>query len=97
MNDMLTQAHTPSMGADRDSKLGSHQQNSENLTHTSEADGVNLADIDGFGLEKLFEDHPVVCVFAGCDTNAIRLEGLSDGGVAEDIVRSSRFLDEPRG
>jgi hypothetical protein len=81
MNDMLAQTHTPGMRADRDTKLVGHQQNSENLTHTSESDGVNLTDVDGFGLEKLLEDHPVVRVFTGRDANTVRSEGLSDGGM----------------
>lgn len=96
MNDVLAQTHTSRMGTDGNSKLGSHQQNGKDLTYTSEADGVNLADVDSFGLEKLLKDHPVVCMFAGRDANPIRLEGLSDGRMAEDIIRSSRFLDEPR-
>ena len=82
MNNMLAQTHTPGMGADRDTKLGGHQQNSKNLTHTSEPDGVDLADVDGFGLKKLLEDHPVMCVFTGCDSNTVRFESLSDGGMA---------------
>lgn len=97
MDDMLAQTHTPGMGADRDAELCRHQQNRENLAHTSEADGVDLANVDGFGLEKLFEDHPVMRMFAGGNANTVRLEGLPDGGVAEDIVWSSWLLDEPRG
>ena len=85
------------MRADRDAKLGGHQQNSENFAHAGKADGVYLADINGFGLKKLLEDHPVVCVLAGRDSNAVRLQSLSDGGMAEDIVRSGGFLDEPKG
>jgi len=82
MNYMLTQTHTPRMRADRDTKLGGHQQNSENLAHTSEPDGVDLADVNGFGLEELLEDHPVMCMFAGRDANAVRFESLPDGGMA---------------
>ena len=97
MNNVLAQAHTSSVRADRDAELGSHQQNSENLAHTSKADRVDLADVDGLDLEKLLEDHPVVCVLTGRDANTIWLESLPDGGMAEDIIWSSRFLDEPRG
>jgi len=84
------------VGADGDTELGGHQQHSENLTHASKADGVDLADVDGFGLEKLLEDHPVMRVLTGRDADSIRLESLSDGGMTEDIVWSGRFLDEPR-
>jgi hypothetical protein len=97
MDDMLAQTHAPGMGADGDPEFGGHQQNCEDLAHTSEADGVNLTDVDCFGLEKLFENHPVMCVFTCRDADTIRLESLSDGGMTEDIVWSSRLLDEPRG
>lgn len=82
MNDMLTQTHTPRMRADRDTILGRHQQNGKNLAHTSEPDRVDLADVDGFGLEELLEDHPVMCVFAGRDADPVRFESLPDGGMA---------------
>ena len=97
MDNMLAQTHTSSVRADEDTELGSHQQNGENLTHTSEADGVDLTDVDGFSLEQLLEDHPVVCVLAGRNTDTIWLESLSDGGMAKDIIRSSGFLDKPKG
>lgn len=97
MNDMFAQTHTSCMGADGDTKLGGHQQNGENLAHTSEADGVDLADIDGLRLEKLLEDHPVVCMFASRDADAVWLESLSDGGMTEDIIWGGGFLYEPGG
>jgi len=97
MNNVLAQAHPSGMRTYGNAKLGCHQQNGENLAHTSEADGVDLADVDGFGLEKLLEDHPVMRMLTGRDANTVRLKSLSDGGMAEDIVRSSGFLNEPRG
>ena len=81
MNDMLAQTNTPGMRADNDTKLGGHQQNSENLTHASEPDGIDLADVDSFSLEKLLEDHPVMCVFTGRYANTVQFECLSDGGM----------------
>jgi len=95
MNNVLAQTHTSSVRADRDTELGGHQQHGEDLAHAGKADGVDLADVDGFGLEELLEDHPVVCVLTGRDADPIRLESLSDGGVTENIIWSSRFLDEP--
>lgn len=82
MNNVFAQAHTPGVRADGDTKLGGHQQNGEDLTHTGKPDGVDLTDVDGFGLEELLKDHPVVCVLAGRDPDAVWLEGFSDGGVA---------------
>ena len=95
MNDMLAQAHTSCMRADGDTKLGGHQQNGEDLAHTSEANGVDLTDVDGLGLEKLLEDHPVVCVLASRDTNTVWLESLSDGSMTENVIWGGRFLYEP--
>ena len=97
MNDMFAQTHAPCVGTDRDAELGGHQQNRENFTHTGETDRVDLADVDGFGLEKLLEDHPVMRVFAGRDANSIGLESLPDSGMTEDIIWGSGFLDEPDG
>jgi hypothetical protein len=97
MDDVFAQTHTPGMGADGDAELGRHQQNREDLTHAGETDGVDLTDVDCFGLEKLLENHPVMRVFTSRDADAVRLESLSDGGMAEDVVWSSRLLDEPRG
>jgi hypothetical protein len=97
MNNVFAQAHAPGVRADGDAELGGHQQDRENLTHTSEADGIDLADVDGFGLEKLLEDHPVVRVLASCDADTVWLESLSDSSVAEDIVGSSGLFDEPIG
>ena len=97
MDDMLAQTHTPGMGADRDSELGGHQQNREDLAHASEPDGVDLADVDCFRLEKLLENHPVMCMFARRDPDTIWLESISDGGVPEDIIWSGGLLDEPSG
>ena len=82
MNDVFAQTHTSGVRADRDAELGRHQQNGENLAHASEPDRVDLADVDGFGLEELLEDHPVMCVFAGRDADAVRFESLPDGGMA---------------
>lgn len=73
MDDVLAQAHTSGVGADRDAELGGHKQNSKHLAHTSKANGVDLTDIDGFGLEELLEDHSVMCVLTRRDANAVRL------------------------
>lgn len=50
---------------DWDAKLGSHQENSQDLVHTSKTAGVDLADVDGVGLKKLLEDHAIVGVLSG--------------------------------
>ena len=97
MNNVFAQTHTSSMRADRDAELGGHQQHGEDLAYACKADGVDLADVDGLGLEKLLEDHPVMCVLTSRDADTIRLESISDGGVTENIVWSSGFLYEPGG
>ena len=97
MNNVFAQTHTSGVRTDRDIEFGGHEQHGEDLTHASKADGVDLADVDGFGLEKLLEYHPVVCMLTGRDADSIRLESLSDGGMTDDIVWSSGLLDKPGG
>jgi hypothetical protein len=40
--------------------------------------------------------HPVVRVLTGGDANAVWLESLADGGVADGIIRRCGLLNEPR-
>lgn len=75
--------------------LGCHEENTEHLTYATQSTRVNLRHIDGLCLKKLFKDHAVVRVLSRRDANVVGLEGSSNGGVAEDIIWSCRFLYEP--
>lgn len=54
-----------------------------------------MAHINGFGLQQLLEDHAIVGMLAGGNTNAMRLQCLANCSVAKDIVWRSRLFDEP--
>ena len=45
---------------------------------------VNRNDIDCISLVGLFEYHPVVCVFAGGNANAVRFEFVPNAGMTDD-------------
>ena len=75
--------------------LRSHQEHAENLADTSETAGVNLKNVDGLGLEQLFEDHAIVGMLPRRDPDPVGLQGLADCGVSKGIVRSRGLLDEP--
>ena len=52
---------------------------------------VELAEVDGLGLEQLLEEHAVHAVLAGRDTD--RGHGRTDRRVAENVVGTGRLLD----
>ena len=93
--DVFTEPDTASMRTDGDSKLGRHQQDGQDLAHTSQSTRVDLTHVDGFGLQELLEGHSVVSVFTGGDTDPVGLELLPDRGVTKRIIRRGGLLDEP--
>ena len=95
VNDVFTETDTTGVRADGDAELGGHEENGEDLVDAGQSTRVDLADVDGVQLEQLLENHSVVGVLSGSDTDAVRLEGLSDGGVSDRVVRSGGLLDEP--
>ena len=83
------------MRANGDAKLGRHQQDGQDLAHSSQSTRVDLADIDSLGLQQLLEGHSVVSVFSRSDTDPVGFQLLPDGSVTEGIVRRGRLLDKP--
>lgn len=77
----------------QDSLLG-HEQHGHDFVDAAEPAGVDLAVVDRARLEELLEHDAVLAVLAGGDADAVRLEGLSDGRVAEDVVWRGRLFDE---
>lgn len=65
MDHVFAQADAAGVRADGHSKLGRHEKDRENLVDAGEATRVDLAHVDGVGLEELLEDHAVVRVLAG--------------------------------
>src|SRR5260221_3983561 len=87
----FAQAHAAGMREDPDAILGSHEQDRQVLVHATDAGGIDLHEIDRLRLEKLFEDDPILCVFARRDGH--RMDCLADRGMAQHVVRAGRLLD----
>lgn len=96
VDDILAETDTSSVRADGDAELRRHEKDGENLVDTGKTARVDLDDVDGLGLEKLLENHPVVGVLSRGDSDAVGLEGLADLGMAGDVVRGGGLLNEPR-
>ena len=56
---VLAQPDAARMRAGGHAELGRHQQDGQDLVDSAEPAGVDLADIDGAGLEQLLEDDAV--------------------------------------
>lgn len=93
---VLRETDTTRVRNDRYAELLCDEEDSEDLVDTTHAASIDLADIDGTLLQELLEDDTVLAHLTSSDTNAVRLECLTNGLVAEDIVRAGRLLDEPR-
>ena len=75
--------------------LGGHEKYAQDFADTCQTAGIDLTDVNGFGLQELLEDHAIVGVFAGGNANAMRLQCLANGSVTKDVVRRSGLFDEP--
>jgi hypothetical protein len=93
MLDVLAEADAAGVGADGYAELGGHEEDGEVFVDAGDATGVDLADVDGAGLEELLEHDGVMAVFAGGDADT----GLAaDAGVAEDVVGTGGLFHPPR-
>src|SRR5258707_15122476 len=90
---ILAQADATGVRADRDAELCGHQHDGEIFVDAGDSAAIDLADIDGSGLEELLEHDTVVTVFAGGDTCGCRL--AANTGVTEDVVRAGRLFHPP--
>src|SRR5271163_2496085 len=91
---ILAQADTTGVRADRDAELCSHQHDGEIFVDAGDSAAIDLADIDGSGLEELLEHDAVVTVFAGGDTCRCRL--AANAGVTKDVVWAGGLFHPPR-
>src|SRR5450759_2142795 len=92
--DVFAQANPTRMRAYRHPELGGQQQHGDNLIDPAQSAAVDLAEVNGPGLQKLLPHHAVVHVLAGRDTDG--RYRLADAAVAEDVIGTGRFLDPPR-
>lgn len=58
--------------------LGGHEKYAQYFANTCQSAGVDLAYVNGLGLEKLLENHAIVGMFAGGNAYAMRLQCLAD-------------------
>lgn len=96
MDDIFAESNTTSVWANRNAKLGRHQKHRQNFADTGQATRVYLTYINGLGLQKLLEDHAVMCMLSSCNTNTIWLESFANCGVSQDVIRSGGLFDKPR-
>lgn len=82
------------MRHNRNTKLRRKQQHAEYLIHPGKPTRIELKSVDSFSLEKLLEHDSVVDVFACRNPDTMRLEGSSDLGMTQDIIRRGRLFDE---
>ena len=79
----LAQPHAPAVRADRDTPVGGHNEDREDLVEAGETAGVDLAEVVGARLKHLLVEDAVHAVLARRDPN---VDGLADRGVTEDVV-----------
>ncbi len=91
--DVLAEADAAGVGADGNVEFCSHEKDGEVFVDAGDAAAVDLADVDGAGLEQLLEHDGVVAVFAG--GNAGGSGFAADAGVAEDVVRAGGLFHPP--
>ena len=72
-----------------------HEQDGQDLVHSSQATCIDLADVNCTRHNQLLEDYAVLAHFSCCNTYVQRLEGFTDGFVAEDVVGRRGLLYEP--
>lgn len=93
---VLGQADAARVGDDGDAVLLGHEQHGQHLVDAAHAAGVDLAHVDGARHDELLEDDAVLAHLARGDADAVGLEGLAHGLVAQDVVGRRGLLDEPR-
>lgn len=89
---ILAEPDTAGVRANRDIEFCGHEDDGEVLVDSGETATIDLADINGVGLQKLFEHDPVVAVLTSGDANS----GFApDAGVTEDVVGAGWLFHPP--
>src|SRR5204863_106319 len=65
--DELAEPNAARVRAHRHAELGGEQQHRDDLVHTAQPAGIDLAVVQAAGLQELLEHDPVVTVLAGGD------------------------------
>ena len=75
--------------------LGCHEEYAKNLADTSKSTGIDLDNINGVSLQKLLENHAIVCMFPCGHADTVWFQCLAYSRMAQNVIRSSRFFNEP--
>lgn len=69
--------------------LCGHQQDSNDLVHTTKTARIDLAYVDGACGEELLEHNAVLAHLTRCNTDSVRLQGFPNGLVSENCAHVS--------
>lgn len=84
---VLGQPHAAAVRHDGHVELGGHQQDGDDFVDAAQPARVDLADVDGAGLQELLEHDAVLAHFARGHADVVGGQGGADGFVAEDWKR----------
>ena len=91
--DVLAEPDAAGVRTDRNPELRREEEHGERFVHSPDPAGVQLAHVDGVGLEQLLEDDAVLDVLSGRDAD--RRDLAPDARVTQDVVGARRLLDPP--
>ena len=77
-------------------ELCSHQHDGHDLVQSAQTTSIRLDVVQRLRLQELLEHDTILAMLAGGDFDVVLAQGSADSGVAEDVVRGGRFLDEER-
>jgi len=82
VDDIFAEPNATCVWADRYAEFGSHEKDAEDFADTCQTAGIDLAYVNGLGLQELLEDHAIVGMLSCGNTDAMRFQRLANGGVA---------------
>lgn len=84
------------MRMDWNFEFGRQQHHCHDFVHTTESASVDLAVINGSGLQKLLEDNSVLAMLPSSHGDLVLLQQRPYLGMSQNIIWRSRLLDEQR-
>src|SRR5258706_906332 len=90
MLDVFAKPNTSGVRTNRYAEFRGHKKHGNYFVHSGKTTAVDLTKVDRASLQQLLEHHPVVTMFSGRDS--YRCHSLTDDSVAENVIRTGRFL-----
>ena len=90
MLNIFAKPDSAGMWTNRHAELCRHQQHGQHLIHSAETTAIDLTETDRVGLHQLFEDHPVLTMFAGRHANG--LDRTRNLRMAQHVIGRGRLL-----